>query len=104
MADAGSEAGSDAGDAGVDAGSPAAPSEPSFVNGLSELDTDSSREVSVTLVAAGVRYDVRGTIPWLTSTAPPNCQVLKSPGSPAKGCLGNSRRSGGGSSSGGDWD
>ena len=89
-------------DASADASVPAP--EAAFVNGVGFPATDGTRPVSVTLVANGVRYDIRATIPWRSSHAPATCQKLK----PGTGTSGSGGGCGGGSSSrrssGGDWD
>lgn len=103
--DAGDVDAGDASDAG-DAGVTAPPPDPQFVNGLGFPGVDGRREVSVTLVANGVRYDVRATLPWLASNAPVSCQEVK-PGTGTKGSSGGGCGSSSGSSrrsSGGDWD
>jgi hypothetical protein len=92
----------DAGDAGSDAET-APPPNPEFVNGLGFPAADGSREVVVTLVEDGVRYDIRATIPWRASIAPATCQEVK----PGTGTSGSGGGCGGGKSrrsSGGDWD
>lgn len=103
--DAGAGDGGDTGDAG-DAGDATPPIDPELVNGLGFPAADGSREVFVTLVASGVRYDVSATIPWRASIAPATCTETK-PGTGTRssgggGCGGGSRS--GRRSSGGDWD
>ena len=103
------DAGADADtDASVDGGADAAvvpPADPSFVNGVGFPGVDGRREILVTLVAEGARYDIHATIPWLASFAPNVCQktTTSSTGSKSSsggGCGGGSSRR----SSGGDWD
>ena len=94
----------DAGEAGVDAGA-ADPSTVDLVNGVGFPQIDHSRIVFVTLVANEIRYDIRATIPWRTSTAPTTCSVQK-PGTGTKSSSSGGCGSGSSSrrSSGGDWD
>lgn len=95
---------SDAGDAGDDAQAPEPATD--LVDGVGLPAPDGSREVVVSLLSSGVRYDIRVTIPWLASSAPATCQVEK----PGTGTKGSSGGCGSGSksksrrSSGGDWD
>lgn len=107
-ADAGADADTDASaDGGSDSGSDAAvatPADPSFVNGVGFPGVDGRREVLVTLLADGTRYDIHATIPWLSSFAPNACQ--KSTPTSSSAASKSSGGCGGGSSkkSSHDWD
>lgn len=81
------------------------------VGGVGFPDPEGRRVVVVSLLADGVRYDIRATIPWLSSNGPATCfQSKPSPNttsSSGSGSNGGGGCGGGGGSrrsSGGDWD
>ena len=105
--DAGADADTDASvDSGADSSVPPA-ADPAFVNGVGLPGVDGRREIRITLVDDGVRYDIHATIPWLKSVAPSVCQKTTSSTTGSKSSSGGGCGSGSSSSrrsSGGDWD